>query len=132
VQELCKIAQTRIVVTDDKVSQEEYKVKLKAMECVSILLQSLVVWCKEHGLGAVQPESGKDHKEEDHLAKPVSLSSSFAEMMPTEDNPEQFEQIKNMKHLLIEGIEKFNFKPKNVCWFYCIVFLFIFNSPCAF
>jgi len=108
----------------------EYKIKLQSLQCLVSILQSLVAWSQQ---GFAMLEASEHSPSELHspteeqaprLGTPsgnstprVVSGSSVIEkpgLLRYQDDPEQFETLKHKKTALIDGIKKFNFKPKRV------------------
>lgn len=113
----------------------ELRLKRQSLECLVFVLRSLVAWSGKGvalpaNLAAAAdvtlPEStislnGTRSSEETGLDAP-SMTTSFTSgtstpepPLPTpSDDPHRFENAKQRKTTLLEGIKKFNFKPKRV------------------
>jgi len=107
----------------------EKQLKRQGLECLVAVLKSLVAWGITAGKAAADPivePSSREEQPPDVAARDASfdkLSSTVpgsAENLrqPTPDNiaddPSKFESAKQKKTTLLEGIKKFNFKPKRV------------------
>lgn len=109
----------------------EGTLKRQSLECLVAVLRSLVVWGTQVGKGVAdavinpvtRPRPIEDPKFESGLADPALDKSSVslgAELSRTatpdlNDDPGKFESAKQKKTTLLDGIRKFNFKPKRVC-----------------
>ena len=109
----------------------EPQLKRQALECLVSVLKSLVLWgtaattsdpsgeshARSLGTEENQPEAVTPEPSSDRLN---SFPNSFeASRQPTPeiiDDPSRFESAKQRKTTLLEGIKKFNFKPKRVCY----------------
>lgn len=110
----------------------EHQLKRQGLECLVAVLRSLVAWgTSASGKPTAEPVAAetpiRSHAEEYRLdvATPDltpdrgSLSAVSTEVLrqPTPDvadDPSRFESAKQKKTTLLEGIKKFNFKPKRV------------------
>ena len=118
----------------------ERQLRRQSLECLAAVLRSLVAWGTAAGKGAsdAAPDSalasaagagrasvGEDGRPEgltpdasqslDRL--PIGGPSAEATRQPTpdiHDDPGRFESAKQKKTTLLEGVKKFNFKPKRV------------------
>ena len=110
----------------------EHQLKRQGLECLVAVLRSLVAWgTSSTGKSTAESVSdaglrsqGEDIRHETVTPDPsvdrVSLSANSVETFrqPTPDvadDPSRFESAKQKKTTLLEGIKKFNFKPKRVC-----------------
>lgn len=108
----------------------EHQLKRQGLECLVAVLRSLVAWGTSSS-GKVPTEStaesaaalGEDMRREavtpDPSADTAALNADSLEALrqPTpevDDDPSRFESAKQRKTILMEGIKKFNFKPKRV------------------
>lgn len=108
----------------------EYILKRQSMECLVAVLRSLVAW-SEKGIESTLQSEGRDSMgERDSLDYSSPRASSVTPSYPmtpqlelerrissadaedVTDDPNQFERVKQRKNALVEGIRKFNFKPK--------------------
>lgn len=109
----------------------ESQLKRQGLECLAAVLRSLVAWGTAAGKAADEPlvSSSKSHSGEEVPATPegsfdkLSAAAASAETLrqPTPDvtdDPSKFESAKQKKTTLLEGIKKFNFKPKRVSYVY--------------
>jgi brefeldin A-inhibited guanine nucleotide-exchange protein len=123
---------------DPSLAMMPYEVRLKrqSLECLVFVLRSLVAWS---GKGVAVPGSlatssdmapsessasmhvNGTRTSEDTTLEPPSLASSYSGTSTPEpppmtpaDDPSRFENAKQRKTTLLEGIKKFNFKPKRV------------------
>lgn len=110
----------------------ENQLKRQGLECLVAVLRSLVAWSstgKTASEGpadlAVRSQTGDDMPQEAANPDPpidrASTSAMSAEALrqPTpdiSDDPSRFESAKQKKTTLLEGIKKFNFKPKRVSY----------------
>lgn len=110
----------------------EHQLKRQGLECLVTVLRSLVAWgTSAMGKPAIEStvdsgalsHAGEDIRQDTITPDPsvdrVSLSVNSAEHLrqPTPDivdDPSRFESAKQKKTTLLEGIKKFNFKPKRV------------------
>jgi brefeldin A-inhibited guanine nucleotide-exchange protein len=108
----------------------ESKLKRQSLECLVAVLRSLVVWGTQAGKTVADPiltsstylRPAEDLKSEgisSDTALDKSTFPSTAEVSRTatpdiSDDPGKFESAKQKKTTLLEGIRKFNFKPKRV------------------
>jgi brefeldin A-inhibited guanine nucleotide-exchange protein len=109
----------------------ENQLKRQALECLVSVLRSLVAWGTAVGKTTADPivdstthsqpgeDTGQDNIPADGSLDRLSLvpGSSEALRQPTPDvidDPSKFESAKQKKTTLLEGIKKFNFKPKRV------------------
>ena len=107
----------------------EGQLKRQGLECLVAVLRSLVVWGTAAGKAASDPyienssrsQIGEDARH-DIVTPDPSLDrlpswSSVETLRKTPDladDPTRFESAKQKKTTLLEGIKKFNFKPKRV------------------
>jgi brefeldin A-inhibited guanine nucleotide-exchange protein len=110
----------------------ENQLKRQGLECLVAVLRSLVAWGTAIGKTAMDPivdpttrsQPGEDIGQDtipadgsqDRLTTLASVSTE-AVRQPTPDvvdDPSKFESAKQKKTTLLEGIKKFNFKPKRV------------------
>jgi brefeldin A-inhibited guanine nucleotide-exchange protein len=109
----------------------EHQLKRQGLECLVAVLRSLVAWgtssagksvAESVADTALRPH-GDDIRPEtvtpDASVDRVSLSANSVEALrqPTPDvadDPSRFESAKQKKTTLLEGIKKFNYKPKRV------------------
>ena len=110
----------------------ENQLKRQGLECLVAVLRSLVAWSStgktaNEGPGdlAVRSQTGDDMRQEVATPDPAmdrtSTSAMSAEALrqPTpdiSDDPSRFESAKQKKTILLEGIKRFNFKPKRVSY----------------
>lgn len=109
----------------------ENHLKRQGLECLVAVLRSLVSWGTAAGKTAVdpildptiRPQTVEEAKNDvaTHESSFDKLSASgvsveaFRQPTPdSTDDPSKFESAKQKKTTLLEGIKKFNFKPKRV------------------
>lgn len=108
----------------------EGSLKRQSLECLVAVLRSLVVWGTQAGKTVADPivnpsthprpsEDVKLESGSSDTALDKPLPSSVTEVSRTatpenSDDPGRFESAKQKKTTLLEGIRKFNFKPKRV------------------
>lgn len=106
----------------------EHQLKRQGLECLVIVLRSLVAWGTTASKGPAQQAaegslSGDDTKSEaltpdqrlDQRSLAAQSVETFRQPTPDQtDDPTIFESAKQKKTTLLEGIKKFNFKPKRV------------------
>lgn len=106
----------------------EGQLRRQGLECLVSVLRSLVAWGIAVGKGddvhtgaPSRSQYGDDAKRETSTpegpADRLSVASSETFRHPTPelvDDPSRFESAKQKKTTLLEGIKKFNFKPKKV------------------
>lgn len=112
----------------------EVKLRRQSLECLVTVLRSLVQWgtaaprASAAGGGVSSSAGGIGEDASGRNSEDVSREGGFGEnggsadrtgaSSPTlareEDDPERFESAKQRKSALMEGIKKFNFKPKRV------------------
>lgn len=108
----------------------EGQLKRQGLECLVTVLRSLVSWgtaskVSDDALTAasLRSQTGEDIKSDSGMGDTASsrLSTAGASVdnfrLPTpdlSDDPTKFESAKQKKTILLEGIKKFNFKPKRV------------------
>lgn len=126
----------------------EPKLRKQSLECLVAVLKSLVVWGtannpntespgepgsrpptvpgEELRADTITPENSMDRLS---AAPSLSESSRIPTPDPVSDDPTKFESAKQKKTTLLEGIKKFNFKPKRVwlimCWFWDVWLTYI-------
>lgn len=113
----------------------ENQLKRQGLECLVAVLRSLVAWGTAAGKTAddalisssARSQNGEDIRQEsmtpDSSLDRLSMAGNSLEALrqPTPDlgdDPSKFESAKQRKTTLLEGIKKFNFKPKRVRHFY--------------
>ena len=105
----------------------EQQLKRQGLECLVAVLKSLVVWgtastgpaVPESTESGLRSQNAEDVRQEavtpgpssDRLTQPDSARQQTPEVV---DDPGKFESAKQKKTTLLEGIKKFNFKPKRV------------------
>lgn len=107
----------------------ESQLKRQGLECLAAVLRSLVAWGTAAGKAADEPlatpakaQSGEDmpitpEGSFDRLSTAATSTETPRQPTPTPDfvdDPSKFESAKQKKTTLLEGIKKFNFKPKRV------------------
>lgn len=105
----------------------ETQLKRQGLECLTAILRSLVTWGTAAGKAADEPLAtpSKSQVGDEAPVTPdgsldrLSAAAASAETLrqPTPDiadDPSKFESAKQKKTTLLEGIKKFNFKPKRV------------------
>ncbi|KII94838.1 hypothetical protein PLICRDRAFT_96881 [Plicaturopsis crispa FD-325 SS-3] len=106
----------------------EHQLKRQGLECLVAVLRSLVTWgtgaTKTADDGSLDPSRPSEDTKVDAVVSDQSLeklsaAGHSAEVLrqPTPDivdDPTRFESAKQKKTTLLEGIKKFNFKPKRV------------------
>lgn len=111
----------------------ENQLKRQGLECLAAVLRSLVAWGTAAGKAIDEPLAAplRSQPGEDLGRDPVTPDGSFDKLLvaggsaetlrqPTPDiadDPSKFESAKQKKTTLLEGIKKFNFKPKRVGYF---------------
>jgi brefeldin A-inhibited guanine nucleotide-exchange protein len=113
----------------------ENQLKRQGLECLVAVLRSLVAWGTAAGKTAedalvapyVRSQTGEDLRHDsatpDVSLDKLSVAGSSAETLRQAtpdpvDDPSKFESAKQKKTTLLEGIKKFNFKPKRVSVFF--------------
>jgi brefeldin A-inhibited guanine nucleotide-exchange protein len=112
-------------------SSPEQTLKRQSLECLVSTLRSLVAWGTAPGKGVADPSLSDQVGTRSRTAE-ESQTESLADLPPESksassvpeiaristpelvDDPTRFESAKLLKTTLIEGIKKFNFKPKRV------------------
>jgi brefeldin A-inhibited guanine nucleotide-exchange protein len=108
----------------------ENQLKRQGLECLVAVLRSLVAWGTATGKMSDDPlatPSTRSHPGEDQRRDSIGADQSIDKLsagasvealrQPTPDlmdDPSKFESAKQKKTTLLEGIKKFNFKPKRV------------------
>jgi brefeldin A-inhibited guanine nucleotide-exchange protein len=109
----------------------EHQLRRQALECLVAVLRSLVVWGTTAGKSAADPiveqpslpQVGEELRQDmltpdmssDRLSTIPSNGDTLRQTSPDiTDDPTRFESAKQKKTTLLEGIKKFNFKPKRV------------------
>ncbi|KAK3091259.1 hypothetical protein FSP39_018373 [Pinctada imbricata] len=128
VNDLSKIAQGRQALAIGATPLQEKSIRIKGLECLVSLLKCMVEWSKDlyvnpHSQSNLGQES-KPYTETDSDSGKGTMtsygssnslnsnaSSQTAASLP-QDNPEQFENLKQQKEIMETGIEMFNKKPK--------------------
>ena len=105
----------------------EAQLRRQALETLVAVLRSLVAW----GITAPKEREKAEAEREREAAARLAASASTDRLNGTstpdrhastpdlgvqgDDDPSRFESAKQKKTTLLEGIKKFNFKPKRVC-----------------
>jgi brefeldin A-inhibited guanine nucleotide-exchange protein len=96
----------------------EVKLRRQSLECLVTVLRSLVQWGTAGPRGsastAAHMEGGAAVGMENGSSAEGRTGASSPTIGTEEDDPERFESAKQRKNALMEGIKKFNFKPKRV------------------
>lgn len=109
----------------------ESQLRRQALECLVSVLRSLVVWGTAMNKGSedgglppsrsqteelkrdpATSENNLDHLSTAGSVEAFRLSSATPDLS---DDPSRFESARQKKTTLLEGIKKFNSKPKHVC-----------------
>jgi brefeldin A-inhibited guanine nucleotide-exchange protein len=109
----------------------ENQLKRQGLECLVAVLRSLVVWgtaagktaVESHVDGSTRSQTGEEIRQDvvtpdpplDRLSGGATSSETPRHTPDFTDDPTKFESAKQKKTTLLEGIKKFNFKPKRVC-----------------
>lgn len=108
----------------------EASLKRQSLECLVAVLRSLVAWGTGPGKGLADVANGPSgtsiarRQSEDVRFDggdvPLDKLNEAARMSTPDvlDDPSKFESEKQKKTMLLEGIKRFNFKPKKVKWLY--------------
>ena len=119
----------------------EPQLRRQSLECLVAVLKSLVAWGTTSTSGGPNDSPGEqrnsvppqeDGREDnftpdpslDRLNPPPSATEPSRQATPdytASDDPSRFESAKQRKTTLLEGIKKFNFKPKRVSLRYWVV-----------
>lgn len=108
--------------------QSDAQLKRQALEALVDVLRSLVVWgtavpaSRKSGEELAPPSSARSHAGDSRrdlgsLSDRLNVGSAEALRLATPeplDDPGRFESAKQRKTTLLEGIKKFNYKPKKV------------------
>ncbi|EJU04717.1 hypothetical protein DACRYDRAFT_20361 [Dacryopinax primogenitus] len=107
---------------DASTSVSESTLKLQSLECLVAVLRSLATWgtTTNGGISLEIRQNGSDdrlinasHPETAGLATPsLERLPDRISTPDSSDDPEKFESAKQRKTTLLEGIRRFNFKPK--------------------
>ncbi|RXW25300.1 hypothetical protein EST38_g583 [Candolleomyces aberdarensis] len=105
--------------------QSDAQLKRQALECLAGVLRSLVVWgtvpSAQKGRDDMVPPTsarsqvGDSRRDNQSLSDRLAANSTEALRLGTpepSDDPGRFESAKQRKTTLLEGIKKFNYKPK--------------------
>ncbi len=118
----------------------EGQLRRQGIECLASILRSLVAWGTVAGksgddipmMTPSRAQASDDAKRDsgipDGPADRLSATSSETFRQPTPeivDDPTRFESAKQKKTTLLEGIKKFNFKPRKVCVYVCFPGVFV-------
>lgn len=132
VNDLSKISRGRQAMELGVTPSQERSICIKAYKCLVSILKCMVEWSKDlyvnpHSQSNLGAESRHDREVPDvdsgngtmtsyGSVNSLNSSSSTADKMSSsghiQDNPEQFEVIKQQKEIMETGIEMFNKKPK--------------------
>ncbi|KAF9569079.1 Sec7-domain-containing protein [Agrocybe pediades] len=118
------------------------QLRRQGLECLVAVLRSLVVWGTrgtEEGAPLLSARSQTEDKSRDSIApetnlERLSVSGASVETFrlgtpDINDDPTKFESAKQKKTTLLEGIKKFNFKPKRGVQFLLETGFIKSNSP---
>ncbi len=125
------VPQSLNIVSADAAVQSRYahlspdqRLKRQSLECLVAVLRSLVIWgtattksAQEDHMRSVEDVSHIGSANGDGPEPRQSLSLQSGVQTPdvqADDDVERFETAKQKKNTLLEGIRKFNFKPKRV------------------
>lgn len=119
----------------------ENQLRRQGIDCLVTVLKSLVTWGTGSGTGLpgslappdsatrsrvseeTRPESVTPDPSIDRLPQVAQSAETTRQSTPDiGDDPSRFESAKQKKTTLLEGINKFNFKPKRVCNELCTLF----------
>lgn len=108
----------------------EVQLRRQGLECLVAVLRSLVTWGTAAGKTPAESATADTRSQigeeilADTMTPDPSLEGLIASAGSTEafrqstpdiaDDPSRFESAKQKKTILLEGIKKFNFKPKRV------------------
>lgn len=114
----------------------ESQLRRQGLLCLVSVLRSLVAWgtgskATDEGAPPISARSITDERRESNSeATPERLSGTgsleaIRQVTPDiADDPSRFESAKQKKTTLLEGIKKFNFRPKRVCsWIIEVYFI---------
>lgn len=112
-------------VDTSTIGNSEAQLRRQGLECLVAVLKSLVAWGTATPEQPIDPttrpqaeESRRDTMTPDFSVEKLSPGGADVTRGPTPelaDDPTKFESAKQKKTTLLEGIKKFNFKPKRVC-----------------
>ncbi|PCH41516.1 Sec7-domain-containing protein [Wolfiporia cocos MD-104 SS10] len=122
------------------VALSEQQLRRQGLECLVAVLKSLVAWgtASDHAPDAnSRPQIGEDIRREvatpdtssEKMSAPLSFDQSRQPTPDVADDPSKFESAKQKKTTLLEGIKKFNFKPKRGIQFFIETGFISSNSP---
>lgn len=112
----------------------EHQLKRQGLECLVAVLRSMVAWGTAAAVKAadetpitlstrlhtgedIQPDSVAHEGSLDRLSAAGGSLEALRQPTPDlSDDPSKFESAKQKKTTLLEGLKKFNFKPKRVCF----------------
>lgn len=116
------------IVDTSVLGLSEGQLKRQGLECLAAVLRSLVVWGTAAGKAADEPPATPARSQVgeelpatpegsfDKLSAPSTIAETLRQPTPDiTDDPTKFESAKQKKTTLLEGVKKFNFKPKRVC-----------------
>lgn len=115
---LSKLAQGRQTIEYGGSSGQLYKMRLNGLDSLTSILKCMVEWSREVYInphqqnqqskmidgGVIEDDQQEDHEENDQLNQGNQISE-------LEDDPRQFEKVKQHKHILEYGIQLFSSKP---------------------
>lgn len=112
----------------------EGQLKRQALDCLVSVLRSLVVWgtpppskvtdeqAPPHSARSFVAEDGREGRPSTDRLMSLTSSAEALRLTPEpSDDPSRFETAKQRKTALLEGIKKFNFKPKQVSEFCSVI-----------
>eukprot|EP01135_Chromosphaera_perkinsii_P000995 Nk52_evm9s156 gene=Nk52_evmTU9s156 len=115
INDMSKIAQGRQLTDLGATPQQEQKMKIKGLECLVAILNSMVEWIKDIS----EPTFLKQEEDDSEItgsmdnlnSVEISDSRPLEKQQIDKDDPESFELLKHKKELLEKGTALFNQKP---------------------
>jgi brefeldin A-inhibited guanine nucleotide-exchange protein len=107
------------VAAHDPTIAPEAQLKRQSLEAIIQVLRSLVVWAGKgtgnHPEGPLSDSASSIGRQSEDIDERDRSSNATPDIGGVADDPSRFENAKQRKTALLEGIRKFNFKPKRVC-----------------
>lgn len=108
VNDLSKIAQGRQALELGATPNQEKSMRIRGLECLVSILKCMVEWSRDL---YVNPISQTNLGQDDKPSAPIKENHVANHVVPSTDNPQQFEEQKAQKEVWEQGIEMFNAKP---------------------
>ncbi|EIW82060.1 Sec7-domain-containing protein [Coniophora puteana RWD-64-598 SS2] len=104
------------VIDTSLIGLSEGQLRRQGLECLVSVLRSLVTWGgktgTESGPGPASRNVEEENPSQEQLAAAASIEALRQQTPDLSDDPSKFESAKQKKTTLLEGIKRFNYKPK--------------------